>query len=43
MKIKTTTRLFNMIYELEIDEKDEIDALHKAAVLGNPQIGRAHV
>lgn len=36
MKIKTTTKLWNMIYELELDEKSEIDTLHKAIVLSNP-------
>lgn len=36
MKIKTTTKLFNMLYELEFDEKNEMDTLHRAIVLSNP-------
>lgn len=36
MIIKVNTKLGNVTYQFEIDEKDEMDALHKAAVLGNP-------
>ncbi len=36
MKIKVTTQLGKTQYSFEIDERSDIEGLHKAAVLGNP-------
>lgn len=36
MKIIVATILGGVNYKFEIDERSEMDALHKAAVLGNP-------
>ena len=36
MKITATVKLGNTSYAFYIDEAKEMDALHKAAVLGNP-------
>jgi len=36
MKIQVQTRLDDVIYTFFIDEKDEKESLHRAAVLGNP-------
>lgn len=38
MKITVQTKLGNANYTFEIEEKDDITALHKAAVLGNPPL-----
>jgi hypothetical protein len=38
MKINVQTKLGNAVYNFEIEEKDDISALHKAAVLGNPPL-----
>ena len=38
MKAIVQTKLGNVIYTFEIDEKSELDTLHKVAVLGNPPI-----
>ena len=38
MKINVETKLGQATYHFEIDEKLDIEALHKAAVLGNPPI-----
>ena len=35
MEIKVNTNLGGVAYQFIIDEKSEMDALHKAAVLGN--------
>ena len=36
MLAKVKTEIGSVIYEFTIDEKSEIDTLHKVAVLGNP-------
>jgi len=36
MKINVVTKLGNVEYRFEIDEAKALDALHTAAVLGNP-------
>lgn len=36
MKASVRTKLGNVEYTFEIDEKSELDTLHKIAVLGNP-------
>jgi len=36
MKIKVKTTLGIVSYEMEFDEKTEMETLHRAAVLGNP-------
>lgn len=36
MKILVTTAIGNTNYQFDIEEKDELEALHIAAVLGNP-------
>jgi hypothetical protein len=38
MKINVKTILGGVEYNFEFDEKDDMDALHKASVLGNPPI-----
>jgi hypothetical protein len=38
MKATVKTKLGNVEYTFEIDEKSEMDTLHKIAVLGNPPI-----
>jgi len=38
MKASVKTKLGNVEYTFEIDEKSEIDTLHKIAVLGNPPV-----
>ena len=35
MKIIVKTKVNNTIYEFEIDERNDIEALHKACVFGN--------
>lgn len=37
MEIKTTVNIGQTKYEFLIDEKNDLEALHKAAVLGNPK------
>jgi len=37
MIIKTTFNIGGVSYEFNIDEKDEMDALHKAIALSNPR------
>ncbi len=37
MTIKTTFALGNVSYELLVEEKDEMDTLHKSIVLSNPR------
>lgn len=36
MEIKVQMKVGDTAYQLHIDEKDEMESLHKAAVLGNP-------
>jgi len=36
MQIITKTKIGETVYEFHIDEKDEMEALHRAAILGNP-------
>ena len=36
MKASVQTKLGNVVYTFEIDEKTEMETLHKIAVLGNP-------
>ena len=36
MNINVKTKVGDVVYEFIIDEKDEMEALHRAAVLGNP-------
>jgi hypothetical protein len=36
MLINVQTKLGNAVYNFTIEEKSDLDALHKAAVLGNP-------
>jgi len=36
MIIKTTTSIGKTSYEFHVDERNDIEALHKSAVLGNP-------
>jgi hypothetical protein len=36
MEIIVKTKINNVIYEFKIDERNEMEALNKAAVLGNP-------
>lgn len=38
MKASVKTKLGNVEYTFEIDEKSELDTLHKIAVLGNPPV-----
>jgi hypothetical protein len=38
MKINVQTKLGQATYNFEIEEKSDIEALHKAAVLGNPPL-----
>jgi len=38
MRASVKTKLGNVEYTFEIDEKSEIDTLHKIAVLGNPPV-----
>ena len=38
MKINVETKLGQATYNFEIEEKSDIEALHKAAVLGNPPL-----
>jgi len=38
MKINVQTKLGNAVYNFEIEEKSDMEALHKAAVLGNPPL-----
>jgi hypothetical protein len=38
MLINVQTKLGNAVYNFTIDEKSDIEALHKAAVLGNPPL-----
>ena len=38
MLINVQTKLGNAVYNFTIDEKLDIEALHKAAVLGNPPV-----
>jgi len=38
MIIDVFTKVGNTEYKFHIDEKDELEALHKAAVFGNPPI-----
>jgi len=37
MKINVKFKLSENVYEVELDEKDEMDTLHKAIVLSNPK------
>lgn len=38
MKINVETKIGQATYNYEIEEKNDIEALHKAAVLGNPPL-----
>jgi len=38
MLINVQTKLGNAVYNFTIEEKSDIEALHKAAVLGNPPL-----
>jgi len=38
MKAIVQTKLGNAIYTFEVEEKSDLEALHKIAVLGNPPI-----
>jgi hypothetical protein len=38
VKINVETKLGQAVYRFEIEEKSDIEALHKAAVLGNPPL-----
>jgi len=38
VKINVETKLGQATYNFEIEEKSDIEALHKAAVLGNPPL-----
>jgi len=38
MKVTVQTKLGNANYTFEVEEKNDVDALHKAAVLGNPPL-----
>lgn len=36
MQIKVTTKIHKTMFEFNIEEKNDLEAIHKAAVLGNP-------
>jgi len=36
MKVQVAFKIGGVDYRLEVDEKDEMDSLHKGIVLGNP-------
>jgi len=38
MIVNVQTKLGNAVYNFTIEEKNDLDALHKAAVLGNPPL-----
>jgi hypothetical protein len=38
MEIRVNTQIGKTGYQFVIDEKDEMDCLHKAAVMGNPPL-----